>query len=583
MTKESSGPAPSAVYTRLLGYAQPHWGVFLLAFVGMGIYAACDASFAYLVQPLLDKGFIERDEQFIKYLPVLIIGLIVLRGIAGFTQDYALNWIGRHVIKDLRRQLFEHYLHMPTRVYDRSSSGVMLSKLTYNVEQVAVATTQAVQVLIKDTLTIVALIGLMFYWNARLATIVLVLAPIIGGLLGAVSRLFRRYSTRIQNSMGEVTRVTEEVVTGHRVVKVFNAQEYEKEVFEDVNERNRRLHMRLVVTRAASRPVIQLLAAIAIAGVLFLATDPVSGELLTVGTFMSFFGAMVFSMAPLKRITNIAVPLQQGIAAGMSIFELIDSDKEPQGGVIPLDRARGEVEFSNVGFAYDTDNGPTLTDVSISIPAGQKIAIVGKSGSGKTTLVSLLPRFYDPVSGSILLDGHDIREYPLRDLRNQISLVSQDIVLFNDTVSNNIAFGSLKNSTPEDIEGAARIAHVLEFAHQLRDGLDTVVGDRGVLLSGGQRQRIAIARAVLKNAPVLILDEATSALDTESERHIQAALDDLMKDRTTFIIAHRLSTVENADKILVLDGGRVAEYGTHCELLDLDGLYSSLYRMQFNV
>ncbi len=583
MTKESSGPAPSAVYTRLLGYAQPHWGVFLLAFVGMGIYAACDASFAYLVQPLLDKGFIERDEQFIKYLPVLIIGLIVLRGIAGFTQDYALNWIGRHVIKDLRRQLFEHYLHMPTRVYDRSSSGVMLSKLTYNVEQVAVATTQAVQVLIKDTLTIVALISLMFYWNARLATIVLVLAPIIGGLLGAVSRLFRRYSTRIQNSMGEVTRVTEEVVTGHRVVKVFNAQEYEKEVFEEVNERNRRLHMRLVVTRAASRPVIQLLAAIAIAGVLFLATDPVSGELLTVGTFMSFFGAMVFSMAPLKRITNIAVPLQQGIAAGMSIFELIDSDKEPRGGVIPLDRARGEVEFSNVGFAYDTDNGPTLTDVSISIPAGQKIAIVGKSGSGKTTLVSLLPRFYDPVSGTILLDGHDIREYPLRDLRNQISLVSQDIVLFNDTVSNNIAFGSLKNSTPEDIESAARIAHVLEFAHQLRDGLDTVVGDRGVLLSGGQRQRIAIARAVLKNAPVLILDEATSALDTESERHIQAALDDLMKDRTTFIIAHRLSTVENADKILVLDGGRVAEYGTHSELLDLDGLYSSLYRMQFNV
>ena len=573
----------TAIYRRLLTYAQGDWPVFTAAFVGMAIYAATDATFAALLKPLLDKSFIEHDEEFTRFIPVVILGLITIRGFAALTQDYCMNWIGRHVIKKLRREVFDHYLIMPAGVYDRSSSGVLLSKLTYNIEQVAVATTQAVQVLIKDSLTIIALVSWMFYLNAQFAALVIVLGPIIGIMIQVVSRIFRRYGARIQNSMGDLTRVSEEVIAGHRVVKVFNAQDFERRHFEEVNEKNRRLHMRMVLTRAAGTPVVQLLAAGAIAGIIYMATRSAEADEVSVGTFVSFVGAMVFAMSPLKRITNINQPLQQGIAAGKSIFDMIDGPREPGGGSLALEQARGDVEFKGVGFAYDSAKGAVLTNISMVVPAGEKLAIVGKSGSGKSTLVSLLPRFYDPDTGMILIDGCDITEYPLHDLRNQISLVSQDIVLFNDTIANNIAYGALEDSTRADIEGAARVAHVLEFAKKLPDGLDALVGDRGILLSGGQRQRIAIARAVLKNSPILILDEATSALDTESERHIQNALDDLMRDRTTFIIAHRLSTVENADKILVLDQGRVIEFGRHEDLLQVDGHYASLYRMQFNV
>lgn len=572
----------TAIYRRLLTYARGYWRVFIAAFVGMAIYAATDATFAALLKPLLDKGFIEHDEEFTRFIPIAILGLITIRGFAALTQDYCMNWIGRHVIKKLRREVFDYFLIMPARVYDRSSGGVLLSKLTFNIEQVAVATTQAVQVLIKDSLTIIALVSWMFYLNARFAALVIVLGPIMGILIQVVSKIFRRYGARIQSSMGDLTRVAEEVIAGHRVVKVFNAQDFERRHFEEVNEKNRRLHMRMVLTRAAGTPVVQLIAAGAIAGVIYLATTSAATDEVSVGTFVSFVGAMVFSMSPLKRITNINQPLQQGIAAGKSIFDMIDGPQEPGGGSRPLDKARGDVEFNDVGFAYDSAIGTVLADISVAVPAGEKLAIVGKSGSGKSTLVSLLPRFYDPTSGTILIDGYDISQYPLLELRNQISLVSQDIVLFNDTIANNIAYGALEDSTRADIEKAARVAHVLEFAEKLPDGLDAFVGDRGVLLSGGQRQRIAIARAVLKNSPILILDEATSALDTESERHIQQALDELMRDRTTFIIAHRLSTVENADKILVLDEGRAVEFGTHNDLLQLDGHYAGLYRLQFN-
>ncbi len=572
-----------AIYRRLLTYARGYWPTFIAAFVGMAIYAATDATFAALLKPLLDKGFIEHDEEFTRFIPIAILGLITIRGFAALTQDYCMNWIGRHVIKKIRREVFDHYLIMPARVYDRSSGGILLSKLTYNIEQVAVATTQAVQVLIKDSLTIIALVSWMFYLNPQFAALVVVLGPIMGILIQAVGRVFRRYGARIQNSMGDLTRVAEEVIAGHRVVKVFNAQDFERRHFEEVNEKNRRLHMRMVLTRAAGTPIVQILAAGAIAGVIYMATRSAATDEVSVGTFVSFVGAMVFSMSPLKRITNINQPLQQGIAAGHSIFEMIDGPQEPGGGSRPLKKARGDVEFNDVGFAYDSAKGAVLANISVVVAAGEKLAIVGKSGSGKSTLVSLLPRFYDPDTGIILIDGCDIREYPLHDLRNQVSLVSQDIVLFNDTIANNIAYGALEDSTRADIESAARVAHMLEFVEKLPDGLDALVGDRGVLLSGGQRQRIAIARAVLKNSPILILDEATSALDTESERYIQQALDELMRDRTTFIIAHRLSTVENADKILVLDQGRVVEFGGHDELLQRDGHYASLYRMQFNV
>jgi subfamily B ATP-binding cassette protein MsbA len=408
----------------------------------------------------------------------------------------------------------------------------------------------------------------------------LITAPILAWLITVINRQFRRYSQRIQNSMGDVTRIAKEAIEAPRVIKVFNAQAYENAQFESVNEHNRRSNMKLLLTRGLSNPVVQVLTAIGLASVLSVATrSAIRGEL-TVGEFTAFIGGLVMLTAPLRRIVNVAGPLQQGIAAGQSIFELLDEPLEPAGGKEKLDRARGEVEFRDVGFTYAAGKGVALTDVSLKVPAGQTLAIVGRSGSGKSTLASLLPRFYDVTSGTVLVDGRDIREYELQSLRRQVSLVSQDVVLFNDTIRANIAFGS--EVTNADIERAAGAAHVLEFTREYPEGLDTMVGDRGVLLSGGQRQRIAIARALLKNSPILILDEATSALDTESERVIQAALEGLMHGRTTLVIAHRLSTIENADRIVVMEGGRAVESGSHAELLALDKQYASLHRLQFS-
>jgi len=446
---------------------------------------------------------------------------------------------------------------------------------------VAQCTSQVITTLVRDALTILGLIGYMFWVNLRLSIFIVVVGPLIAGLVRLVSHHFRRYSARIQTSMGDVTRAAEEVLEAHEVVKVFNGQDKERDDFEIVNARNQRLHMKLVATKAGSTPIIQLIAALGLAGVVYVATMDDSGQMITVGEFGSFLSAMLLLMTPLKRLTNINAPLQQGIAAGQSIFELLDQPAEDQGGERPLERATGRVEYHNVHFVYSAEKGTVLRDVSVVIPAGQRLAVVGRSGSGKSTLVSLLPRFYDPTEGRIELDGHDIREFRLSDLRSQISLVSQDVKLFNDSIGNNIAYGSMSRVPEAAVVEAARAAHVLEFADKLPDGLDTIVGDRGVLLSGGQRQRIAIARAILKDAPILILDEATSALDTESERHIQAAIEALMRDRTTLVIAHRLSTIENADRILVMDQGRIVEAGTHEALLERAGHYAALHRMQF--
>ncbi len=581
MTSVLRTPAAN-IYRRLLSYARPYWPSYSAAIAAMIVYAATDTGFAALMRPLLDGSFVEQDPQTIRLIPIVMVALFLLRGGAGFVSTYFLNNVGRHVIKRLRAQVFEKFLLLPTAVYDRSSKGLMLSKLTYNVEQVAESTTKTVTVLIRDTLTILGLVGWMFYLNARLALFIFIVGPLIGWLMRVVSSRFRRYSSRIQDSMGDVTRVAEEVLSGHRVVKVFNGQDYEQRQFERVNERNRMLFMKLVIIKAVSIPVIQLIAAFGMAGIVFLATRPDMLEALTVGTFISFFTAMLMLMAPLKRITDINADLQRGIAAGKSIFEVLDETPEPEGGDRPLERAQGHIRFEHVGFSYSTDKGSVLHDIDLDIAAGETVALVGRSGSGKSTLVSLLPRFYDPDSGRILIDGHDLSEYRLRDLRNQIGLVSQDITLFNDTIARNIAYGSLEDAAQEDIEAAARAAYVTEFTDRLPKRLETMVGDRGVLLSGGQRQRVAIARALLKNAPILILDEATSALDTESERHIRTALDTLMAHRTTLVIAHRLSTVENADRIVVLDNGRIAEIGTHQTLIEHAGLYANLYRMQFH-
>ncbi|MGH8496029.1 MAG: lipid A export permease/ATP-binding protein MsbA [Gammaproteobacteria bacterium] len=569
------------VYRRLIRYAVPYWPVFLLAIAGMILYAATETGFAYLIKPLLDQGFVQRDAQVIRWMPFAILLVFALRSIGSFLSDYYMSRVGRSVIKNLRRDVFGHFLILPTAYYDRSTSGALLSKLTFNIEQVAQSTTTVITTVIRDALTVAGLLTYMFIQSVFLSLFVIVTGPLIGALVRFVSTKFRRYSARIQSSMGDVTQAAEEAIEGHRVIKVFSGEAQEREAFERVNERNRHLNMRLVATKAGSSGVVQMIAAIGMASVVYVATLGPMLDTITVGTFSSFIGAMLLLMPPLKRLTDINAPLQQGIAAGQSIFELLDEAPEQDTGTEPLERARGDVEFRHVQFAYAAAKGTVLKDIELRVPAGQTLAIVGRSGSGKSTLISLLPRFYAPESGEILIDGRSIDEYRLRDLRNQISLVSQDVVLFNDTIGNNIAYGSLGVVSREDIEAAARAAHVPEFADVLPEGLETMVGDRGVLLSGGQRQRIAIARALLKDAPILILDEATSALDTESERHIQQALDQLMRNRTTLVIAHRLSTVERADRIIVLDEGRIVERGTHAELLELSGLYAALYRMQF--
>jgi len=524
---------------------------------------------------------LERNHQLLRWLPFWVLGIFLFRGAGDYLANYFPFWVGRQVIKAIRTDLFAHYLRLPTAIYDRESSGTMLSRLTYNAETVAAATTDSLTVIIRDSLSIAFNIGALFWLNWKLAIYALLVAPAIAWLVRSVNVRFRRYSARIQNSMGDVTRVVKETLDAHRVVKVFNAQDHIAQLFENANELNRRTNVRLSSARSSSNPTVQMIAAVGLAFVLYIANREMAAGVLSVASFIPFLIALFQVTQPLKRVLNVSGPMQQGIAAGASVFAVLDSPTEPEGGTQPLARARGDVEFRHVSFEYVVDKGAVLHDVSLSVPAGATIAIVGRSGSGKSTLVSLLPRFYDPTAGSVLLDGIDIRAYRLHDLRRQISLVSQEVVLFNDTVRNNIVFGA-RDISDAQLRAAARAAFVLEFVEQMPQRFETMVGDRGVLLSGGQRQRIAIARALLRDTPILILDEATSALDTAAERHIQAALDQLVRNRTTFVIAHRLSTVERADRILVMRDGAIVEYGAHAELLARGGIYAELHRLQFS-
>jgi subfamily B ATP-binding cassette protein MsbA len=570
------------VYRRLLRYARPYAGIYLLGVLGMLLYAGTDLlTIAFTKSYLTSALALEQHRQVLQWLPLGVFGIFAVRGLGDYLANYFPFWVGRQVIKSIRRDLFEHYLRLPTSVYDRESSGTMLSRLTYNAESVAAATTESLTVIIRDSLSIVFNVGALFYLNWRLALYALFVSPAIAWLVRKVNIRFRRYSKRIQNSMGDVTRVTKEALDAHRVVKVFNAQGHVARLFEVANELNRSTNVRLINARASANPIVQMIAAVGLASVLYIANRELQAGTLSVAKFFPFLLGLFQVMQPLKRVLAVAGPMQQGIAAGASVFEVLDTPGEPQGGTRPLARANGEVEFRDVGFEYAVEKGAVLRHISLAVPAGSTVAIVGRSGSGKSTLVSLLARFYDPTSGSVLIDGVDIREYSLRDVRRQISLVSQEVVLFNDTIRNNIIFGAGDISDAQ-LEAAARAAYVLEFVEQLPQGLDTVVGDRGVLLSGGQRQRIAIARALLRDTPILILDEATSALDTAAERHIQAALEQLLRNRTTFVIAHRLSTVEKADRILVLRDGEVVEYGAHAELLERRGVYAELHQLQFS-
>jgi len=570
-----------AIYKRLLAYAIPYWRVFIITALAMILFAATDTGFAALMKPMLDGNFIEHDPDTVKLVPLALIALFLFRGLAGFLSRYGMSWIGRRIIQVLRRELFHQLLRLPAQYFDLNPSGRLLSRLTFDVEQVAEATANAVTILIRDSMTLIFLLAYMFWISGWLTLLFLIIGPVLVVLIRTVSRRFRSISRRIQDSMGELTQFSEEAIHGQRLVKSFTGERWQETLFEQVNERNRKLHLKMAAALGASTPIVQFIAACILALVIYLATlESVTREI-SVGSFVSFIAAMMLLMQPIKRLTNINASVQRGVAAAHSLFEVLDEAVEQDKGKLPLCRAGGAIEFRNLSFAYDKAKGDVIKDVSFSVLPGQTIALVGRSGSGKTTLANLLVRFYEPRQGAIYLDGEDIRDYRLADLRRQIAVVGQDVTLFNDSIAHNIAYGRLEEVSDQAVIACAGAAQAMQFIADLPDGIDSRIGDRGVLLSGGQRQRIAIARAMLKDAPILVLDEATSALDSESERMVKDALQQLMQNRTSLIIAHRLSTVERADRILVLEQGRVIETGSHAELLAAGGVYADLYRLQF--
>ena len=573
--------SPGVVYKRLWGYTRKYWLMFAIGILGVSLDAAMQAVFIRFVEPLIDRVFVAKDAEYGMWLAVGIAGVVLLRILGHFSGAYGMEWTGRRVVADLRRELFASYLHLSATFYDQTSPGQLISKLAYNSEQVAHAATKAVTSAFRDIMLLIYLVIVMLSINARLTAVLLILVPVVGLVVTVISRKFRKISRNIQESMGDVAHVTEEAVVGQRVVKVFLGQETEKSRFERVNERTRRLHMRMVATHMLSSSMVQLAAGVAMVALMLIATRPSMLDQITAGMFTSIFFAMVATIPPLKRLTTVQAQMQKGIAAAESIFIVVDAEKETDSGTHSVGRVKGDIEFQNVSFLYDSSHRPVLENISLRLPPGSVTALVGHSGSGKTTLAGLLPRFYTQNEGRILLDGHELADYQLDNLRQQIALVSQDVVLFNDTITGNIAYGALAGADRDAVIRAATAAHAMEFIEKLPDGLDTRLGENGTLLSGGQRQRLAIARALLKDAPVLILDEATSALDTESERAIQEALKEVMKDRTTLVIAHRLSTIENADQVIVLREGRVIEQGTHDELLAMGKAYARLYQTQF--
>ncbi|HRX70646.1 MAG: lipid A export permease/ATP-binding protein MsbA [Candidatus Competibacteraceae bacterium] len=568
------------LYFRLLRYVRPYIRIFALSILGTAAAAATEPMIPALIKPLLDGSFVEKDPHTIRLMPVLLIAVFIVRGVTGFIGSVGMHWIAHRVVMDLRDAMFNRLLTLPTRYFDDHSAGNLLSRLTYDVSQVMTATTQALVTLVKDGLAVIGLLGWMLYLNWKLSLMAFLIAPGIVIIIRVVSRRLRRLSRELQELMGELTHVIDEVLQGHKVIKIFGGQDYERERFHRVNNRVRQFSMKLVAAAEASGPLVQLLAVLALGAVIYFASLQSMADQITVGGFVSLFGAMAMLLAPIKRLTKVNEQLQRGLAGAETIFALLDQLPEPDHGRQTLGRARGEVRFHQLSHRYRDEGAEVIENLSLDVQPGETIALVGPSGSGKTTLMALVPRFYEPAAGDILLDGLPIRELRLADLRANIAYVSQDIVLFNDTVAANIAYGAGFQVSEAQIIQAAEHAHALEFINELPEGLHTLIGENGARLSGGQRQRIAIARALLKDAPILILDEATSALDTQSERKVQQALDALRQGRTAFVIAHRLSTIENADRIVVLNRGRIVEIGHHTELLANNELYANLYRMQ---
>ncbi len=568
-------------FKRLWQFIRLYKAGLIVAVIALVINAISDTYMISLLKPLLDEGFGNADSDFLRTLPLIIFVMMFIRGTSGFVSTYCLSWVSGNVVMLVRRMVFNHFMHMPVSYFDKEKTGNLLSRITYDSEQVSAATSQALVSIVREGASIIGLLVLMFYNSWQLSLVLFAVAPVVAWGIGVVSKRFRKISKNMQTMMGNVTASAEQMLKGHKVVLSYGGQDIERQRFDKVSNQMRQQSMKLVTAQAAANPIIQMIASFAIVAVLYLASIDSIKEQLTPGTFTVVFSAMFGLMRPLKALTNVTSQFQRGMAASQTLFALIDLEPEKNEGKYTVERAKGEVSVKDVSFTYEGSEKPALDHVSFDIPRGKTVALVGRSGSGKSTIASLFNRFYDVDSGSITLDGRDIRDYELKNLREQFALVSQNVHLFNDTIANNIAYATEDKYQRSDIEHAAKLAHAMEFINKMENGLDTMIGENGASLSGGQRQRVAIARALLRDAPVLILDEATSALDTESERAIQAALDELQKDKTVLVIAHRLSTIEKADEILVVDDGAIIERGNHADLIAKNGAYAQLHRIQF--
>ncbi|RKZ55248.1 MAG: lipid A export permease/ATP-binding protein MsbA [Candidatus Parabeggiatoa sp. nov. 3] len=591
-----------ALYLRLLRYVIPYWRMFALAILAIIVTAISDPVLAALIQPLLDGGFVENDPSTIELMPIFLMSLILIKGLSMLASTVGMTWVASHLVTDLRTAMFDKILTLPTSEFDKTSSGVLLSKVTYDVSRVMAAATEALVILIRDSLAVIGLLAWMFYLNWMLSLIVFSTVPPIIFIIYFVSKKLRGMNTGIQDAMGDMTRVLEEAIGGHKLVKVFGGHEYEQNRFQVASHEVRHLEIKTQMTSGFSVFIVQMLTASALGIIIYIAALQSASNNITVGGFVSLFTAMGMLFSPVKRLTKVNDKLQQGLAAAQSVFKLIDKTSEPDVESSPesakegkanlktlpkpekenLAQLSGELTFQHLDFAYEEQTTRALQDISLTIQTGETIAIVGASGSGKTTLANLIPRFYAITNGQVFVDTIHINDIPLKSLRANIALVSQEVVLFNDTVAANIAYGAMANASEEQIIAAAEAAYAMEFIQKMPAGLETVIGERGVKLSGGQRQRLAIARALLKDAPILILDEATSALDTQSEHQVQASLNQLKQGRTTIIIAHRLSTIAQADRIIVMEKGRIVEIGQHAQLLEKQGIYYKLYQTQAN-
>ena len=567
----------TAVYLRLFKYAWRYKLIFGISVLALVVLSATNTGFLAAIKQVTDEGFVNKDPSKLAWLPLILFGLLAVRAIAGYASTMSVRWVARRVVENLRLDAFKSLMALPISYYDSNSSGVITSKLTFDTEQVAKASTNVAISAVRDTLTIIGMVGYMLYLDWRLTLVFAVTIPFMAIYLQKMTPKIRSAGKAVQDTMGEITKVSEEAISGQRMVKIFGGGDYEYRRFGQAVAHNRYMHIKFIRRGLLNSFVIELLAAIALGLVVFYATGR-----FTAGEFAAFLGALLMLIAPIKSLTSMNEDLQMGIAAAQSMFTLMDSHGELDEGTREIGRAKGEIEFRHVSLRYENAKRNAINNLNIVVKTGEKIALVGRSGGGKSTLVNLLPRFYEAHEGSILLDGIDVRSLTLKNLRQQFALVSQDVILFNDTVFNNIAYGDLRDTPEDQVIEAAKAAYAWEFIQNLPNGLYSEIGDRGVRLSGGQRQRLAIARAILKNAPILLLDEATSALDTESEQHVQQALDGLMRNRTSIVIAHRLSTIENADRILVMEQGEIVESGTHDELLAANGHYTKLYRKQFH-